>query len=269
MNLAFIKRHYEKILLAVVLLLLVVAVALLPIMIASEQEQIERRYNEITRQPPKPLTNLDLSFAYAALDRTKLTVTPVFADENHKVFSPVKWIKTADGRLVKAGKTAEGAEAVEVVKVTPLYLAITLESVSAATTNYLIKVIKETEESAAKRTSSRYLAVGDKTDLITLREVQGAPDKPTALVVEVNETGERVTITPERGFRRIDGYAVDLRYGPERKFWPNRRKGNTITFANDEFTIAAINMIATNEFEVVLSSKSTGKKTSRTYKAAQ
>lgn len=269
MNLAVIKKHYEKILLAVVLLILVVAVAMLPIMIASEQEQIERRRNEITRIPPRPLTNLSLSVVWAAIERTKAPVTPVFSDEKHNLFSPVKWTKTPDGRWVRMTKAAEGAELIDVVKITPLYLSVTFESLSPATTNYLIKVVKETEESPSKRSVSRYIAVGEKTDLITLREVTGPPDKPTELVVEINETGERVAITPERGFKRVDGYAADLRYGSGGRVWSNRRKGNTIAFAGDEFTITSINAIATNEFEVVLSSKSTGKKTTKRYKVAE
>ncbi len=269
MNLAFVKKHYEKVLLAVVLLILVVAVAMLPVMIASEQEQIEKRRSEITRIPPKPLTNLDLRVAWAAVERTKIPSTPVFSDEKNNTFSPVKWSMTPDGKWRRITKAAEGPELVEIVKVTPLYLSVTFESVSQAMTNYLLKVVKETEESPSKRSVSRYVSVGEKTDFITLREVKGPPDKPTELIVEINETGERVTITPERGFRRVDGYAVDLRYGSGGRVWSNRRKGNTIAFAGDEFTITSINAIATNEFEVVLSSKSTGKKTTKRYKVAE
>lgn len=268
-SLAFVKKHYEKIVLAVVLVGLVVAVALLPIMIASEQEQIEQRRNEITRIPPKPLTNLDLGAAWDLLERTKTPITPVFSDERHNLFSPVRWSKTPDGKWVKMTKAAEGPDLIEIVKVTPLYLSVTLESVSQATTNYLIKVVKETAESPSKRSVSRYLAVGEKTDFVTLREVKGPLEKPTELVIEINETGEIVTITPERGFKRIDGYAVDLRYGPSGRVWSNRRKGDTIAFAGDVFTITSINSVATNEFELVLSSKSTGKKTVKRYKVAE
>ncbi|MCS7338097.1 MAG: hypothetical protein NZ739_07660 [Verrucomicrobiae bacterium] len=269
MSFAVIKKHYEKVLLAFVLLGLVVAVAMLPVMIANEQEQIEHRRGEITRIPPKPLTNLDLSVGLAAIERTKVPLVPVLSDERNNLFSPVKWNRTADGRWQKVTRLAEGPELVEVLKVTPLYLTVTFEGVSQAMTNYLVKVVKETEESPSKRSVSRYVGLGEKTELITLREVKGPADKPTELVVEINETGERVTITPERGFRRVDGYAVDLRYGPSGRVWANRRKGNTIAFGGDEFTITGINAIATNEFEVVLSSRSTGKKTSKRYKAPE
>jgi hypothetical protein len=263
----FIKKHYEKILLAAVLLILVAAVFLILFKISSEQVALERKRSEILHLPVRPLAALNLSGPYAAVERAKLPVNPDFSGKNN-LFNPVPWAKAPDGRLIKIVKVAEGPSVVEVTKVSPLYLSITLDSVGASGSNYLITVVKEAEAFPSKRRTSRYVTVGGKTDFFTLREVKGPPDKPTALVLELNDTGERITITPEQGYKKVDGYTVDLRYEPEKRSWTNRRLTNTLTVGGDEYTISQINLVATNHFEVVLSAKASGKKTTLKYNAA-
>jgi hypothetical protein len=264
----FIKKHYEKILLGAVLLFLVVAVALLPLKIASEQSDLEEKRVRLTILPVKQLTSLDLRVALAALDRTKTPVNSVFSDFKHNLFNPVPWRRTPDGGLRKVEKIAEGPSVVEVTKITPLYLSIALDSVGASGSNYLITVTKETEVSPARRRTSRYVGEGGRTDMFTLKKVNGPADKPTSLVLELNDTGERVTITPDRRYQKIDGYGADLKYEVEKRTWAHRRVGNALSFAGDDYTIAAINLIATNQYEVVLSAKSSGKKTTIKYNAA-
>ena len=56
----FLKKHYEKVLLGVVLLGLAVAVAFLPFKIASEKQTLEDMRNQLIHPKVKPLTNLDL-----------------------------------------------------------------------------------------------------------------------------------------------------------------------------------------------------------------
>ena len=54
----FLKKHYEKVLLSVVLVGLAVAAALLPIKVAAVRETLEqatRRYESRTVKPLKPL----------------------------------------------------------------------------------------------------------------------------------------------------------------------------------------------------------------------
>jgi len=264
----FIKKHYEKILLGAVLLFLVVAVLFILFKISSEQEALEKKRSEILHLPVKSLTNLDLGVPVAALERAKMPVNPVFSAPPHNLFNPVVWRKTPDGRLIKVVKVAEGPTVVEVTKIAPLYLSISLDSVGASGSNYFITVVRETAASPSARKRSRYVAAGGKTDLFTLRDVKGPPAKPTELVLELNDTGERVAITPEQGYKKVDGYTVDLKYEPEKRTWPNRRQGNTLSFAGDDYTVASINLIATNQFEVVLSAKSSGKKTTIKYNAA-
>src|ERR1039458_1853851 len=65
----FLKKHYEKVLLGVVLLGLAVAVAFLPFKIASEKQKLEDMRNQLIHPKVKELTNLDLSLPDAVLKR--------------------------------------------------------------------------------------------------------------------------------------------------------------------------------------------------------
>lgn len=264
----FLKQHYEKVMLGAVLAFLVVAVALLPFKISAEQEALERARQEIIHITPKPLTNLDLSVPQAALARAKAPFTLTLSTPPHNLFNPVQWAKTPDGKLVKIAKGAEGPTAVEITKISPLYMIITFDSVGAAGSNYLIKVRKETELTPSKRDVARYVFPGGKTEVFTLRDVKGPLEKPTALELELNDTGERVTIAPDRPYRRVDGYTADLKYEPEKKFWPNRRVGSVISFGGEDYTISSINLVATDQYELLLSAKSSGKKTTLKFNAA-
>ena len=65
----FLKKHYEKILLGVVLLGLAVAVAFIPFKVASERESLRNKREGLIPRSVKPLTNLDSSLPEAALKR--------------------------------------------------------------------------------------------------------------------------------------------------------------------------------------------------------
>jgi hypothetical protein len=82
------------------------------------------------------------------------------------------------------------------------------------------------------------------------------------------DNGEMVAIAPGKAFQRVDGYSVDLEYKPEGKKWMAKRIGDPLGyFAGDTFTVAGINLVATNQFEVILSSKSSSKKTTIRFSA--
>jgi len=67
------------------------------------------------------------------------------------------------------------------------------------------------------------------------------------VVLELNDTGQRVEVARDQPFRRIDGYMVDLKYAPENKTWTARRVGASPAFNGEEYNIVAI-----TENEVVI-----------------
>jgi len=258
----FIKKHYEKVLLGAVLLGLVVAVILLPFKKVAEEAELEQQRQKILARRPPPLPPLNLSRTEDALKGLQGPASLNFAAP-HNLVNPVPWQKALDGRLIPLRTGREiGPERVEVTKISPLYLIVTLESVGASGSNYLIKIEKETEVISDKRKRSGYVTLNVKPARlpVTLRDVKGPADQPSELVLELDETSERFSVAPGRPYRRVDGYTADLKYEPERLNRTNQRVGAKMSFAGDEFTVAAINLVATNQFEVVLSAKSTGKK---------
>src|SRR5215831_4190175 len=177
-----IKKHYEKILLGIVLVGLVVALGFMPFKIANEKERLNDLTTTIIQHPVKPLTNLDLSIQEATLKRAATPVTLDLATTN-KLFNPMTWQMAPDGRLVRTDKTGPGA--VAVTNIVPLYLKISLDAVTTAadgTPRYLFGVENEAAATPEKRRkTSKSFKPGEKNELFTFEEVKGAPNAPTAV----------------------------------------------------------------------------------------
>jgi len=261
----FLKKHYEKVLLGVVLLGLAVAAAFLPFKIASEKQALEDMRNTLIHPKVKPLTNLDLSLPDKVL---KQVAVPALFDLStpNKLFNPMRWQKAADGHLIKVDATNIGPNAVTVTKTVPLYLKLTLNDVTTTDSGARCKIGVENEAAVnlKDRHKEKYCKLGDKNETFSLRDIKAPPDNPTnfSAVLELNDTGQRVTVAKDQPFRRIDGYMVDLKYAPESKAWTTRRVGAPLSFNGEDYNIVAI-----TENEVVLSAKSNQKKWTIKYKA--
>ena len=201
----------------------------------------------------------------------KALETPLGADFSrpHNLLNPVQWQKGADGKLYKLEKGNEvGPEAAVVVKTTPLYLILTFDSTgpssSGVPSGYLIGIERQAAASATARRKKQTFATLDvkKEDMLTLRQVKGPPENPDELVVELADTGEKVSISKEKPYKRVDGYVADFRYDPEKKSFANRRMGDAVTIAGEAYNIVAI-----TENEVVVSHRLTGKKSTIRKKA--
>lgn len=251
----FLKKHYEKLILGLVLVGLAVAVAFLPFKITGDRQALEEKRNTLTRPKVQPLTNTDLTVSEAALKRVDSRTESDFAPPN-KLFNPMPWQKAADGQLIPATKV--GPMAAVVTNITPLYLRITLDSVipSDSGARYVMFVQREAAPTASLRSRKQtYASLNSKNETFTVVEVRGPAEDPKELVLELNDTGDRVTVSKGKDYQRIDGYTADLRYDPEKKSWNARRVGMTVSFAGEDYNIVAI-----NQNEIVLSAKSNQKK---------
>src|SRR5438477_1726187 len=125
----FLKKHYEKVLLGLVLLGLVAAMTFMLFKIGGDKQKLEDLRNSYIRKTAKPLTNLDLTMPEHALKRVA-TVAVIDFTSTNRLFNPMAWVKTADGRLIPSVQA--GPSALAVSNIIPLYLRITFESVSSA-----------------------------------------------------------------------------------------------------------------------------------------
>jgi len=252
----FIKRNYEKIILSLVLLGLVALLALMPVVIVYDQQQRKDLETKYIPRKPEALPGLDMSRQDKVLERLKAPLDLDFSITN-KLFNPVQWQKGPDGKLVKIVKGTEiGPGAVVVLKITPLYYAITLVMVdtNGLAPRYSVSIEDQTAVILSQRRKRpHYVSKGEsvvdktvagKNEGFTLTDIKGPPENPDALVVKLADTGVTETLSKSQPFRRVDGYTADLKYDPEPKNTSvnaaGLRAGADLKFADDEYNIIAI-----------------------------
>ena len=255
----FLKKHYEKIVLGVVLIGLAVAVAVLPFFISSEKTKLADMKSAVLHPKVKPLTNLDLTVSEQALKRMATPAVIDFGPPN-RLFNPMPWQKAADAHLVL--RESVGPSRVVVTNIVPLYLVLTLDSVTPSDTGpkYVIGIEKQAAATPGQRNKRQSLCSTNpptKNDTFTMLDVKGKPDDPSQIIVQLNDSGDKAVITKDQPFRRVDGYMADLHYDLEKKNWTHRRVNSQppLSLNGEDYNIVAI-----NQNEVVLSAKLNGKK---------
>jgi len=255
----FVKKHYEKIILSAVLLGVIGLLVFLPFVISHDQAEQRENAERVTSPKVEPLPPLDLTRQKNASERLLSPANFDFSTTN-RVFNPMEWKKTANGDLMKVRTGNAIVEAVVVTKITPLYLVITFDSVetNGVVPRYALGVEHQAAASAAqRRKQQRFVSLDDrKKDAFTLMEVKGAPENPSELILKLADSGETVTVSREKPFRRADAFTADLRYDPEKKNFPGRRVGASISFGGQEYIVVAI-----DADEVILSAQSNQKHT--------
>lgn len=253
----FLKKHYEKILLGVVLAGLIGVLVFMLFYIAADKQAMDDAANGLINPSAKALPDLDLTTNSEAMTRLQSPFVLDFETGN-KIFNPFEWVKTPDNALVRKDiKT--GPQVVVVTNIAPLYLVLTLDQVVTNGTDvrYVFGVEKQAAATAAKRRKQQhYASVGDKNDTFTLVDVKGAVENPDAFVLKLLDTGETVTLLPTKPFRRIDAYAADFRYDPEKRVFRGRRVGDKVSFGGTDYVIFEV-----SQNELILSDESNGKKT--------
>ncbi|MEI7729270.1 MAG: hypothetical protein WCO56_06845 [Verrucomicrobiota bacterium] len=260
----FLKRHYEKIILSVVLIGLAAAVAMLPMKIREEKEYLTQKKSTISDKPIKYVP-LDHSSYDKALARATNN-TPVVLNggvSGHNTFNPVLWQVKEDGTLIKIVSPEEsiGLKKLELVSIKPLNYVVAFEKVSGF--SYVMTVFNEAKPKISKRTCYLSKASPKVTGMFSLVEVKGESQNPEALVIEMADTKEQATITTNQPFKRVEMYVADMRYDLEKREFKQQKKGDKIGFAGDIFKIVDI-----KADEVVFFAESSGKTVSVKLKAA-
>ena len=260
----FIKKHYEKILLGGVLLGLFAALLYLPIAIGQDKANLQQIVEGIIKKKPKPLGPLDMSQENTVLDRVQSSYELDFENTN-RLFNPMQWQKTSDGRLIELRSGNEvGPEAVEVTKIVPLYYILRLDSIEPANqfsaARYVVSIERQDAPIAPQRRPRKHwLSVGEKDAELSLMSATGPADSPQ-LTLQLVASGEQVTISKNKLYREVTGYAADLKYPLQNKHWDDQRVGATINLSGNDYKVVVIDVN-----EVVLSAQANQKKTTRPY----
>jgi hypothetical protein len=260
----FVKKHYEKILLSVVLLGLMGVLVYMLYLIPSDRQRLADIRLSIISHAVKPLDPLNLTRETNVSARLQSPYKLDFSTTN-KLFNPLPWQKRADGTLVPVKLGLIGPEAAVVTKITPLCLILTLDSIETNEfgARYVISMERQAAVLPAQRGKRQhYASVGDKNETFSIADVNGSPGDPAQLklILQLTDTGERATLSKDKPFRRTDSYSADLKYDPEGKKWQGQRSGADLKFAGDDNIIVAI-----NQDTVILLARSNQKKTTLTY----
>jgi hypothetical protein len=229
----FLKKHYEKIILCVVLLGLAFAAILMEKRISALNEQVSQPVSEAPRKG-KSLAPLDLSNDMLALAQVT-NPPPVVLSGEHNLFNPVTWKRKSNGELLKILST--GPDALAILNISPLYTIISYEHSSGAG----IYVFTVQTNSRSRTTDHPRIGEKPKSGLYIVRGIEGAPDEPSRLRLEIPQTGEtNVWISKTVPYKRVDGYTVDMQYPPESRNLPKEHVNELITLDNEQYKIVEI-----------------------------
>lgn len=257
----FLKAHYEKIILSVVLLGLVAAAALMPMKVSQEREQEEQRKSVLLPQEVKPLTPIDLTTNSQAVAHAAEPERVVLFGE-HNIFNPVRWQQNSDGSIYRAYDA--GPAALQITGIRPLHLRVEFDQVTGTQEDPRYRLLVLDEVQRGSRATPRDAGVGDRNNMFSIEKIVGEdPLNPEALIVLLAGDKEPVRITKQDPFQRVIGYTADIVHTVEKKKWDGVKVKDELNFGGETYNIVAI-----TPTEVVLSAKSNKKQTVLEFKAA-
>jgi hypothetical protein len=235
----FLKRHYEKIVLCIVLLGLAGAAVWMKGAIDKVQSN-SAPLPEAPRGRGVSLKPVDLSTDIVALAEVT-NPPPIVLSGDHNLFNPVTWKRKSDNTLLKILKS--GAQALTVIDITKLYTVIGFDHASGQGSGVYVMTYQQHSDPAHPAHKNTEYAKKDekmRSGLYILRNVQGDPDNPTALDLELLDTGDTVTVTKDKPYEKVDSYVADLRYEPESKNIPKVHVNDVITLDDVPYKVVEI-----------------------------
>lgn len=242
----FIKKHYEKLVLGVVLLSVAGLAIFLVFAVSQIRSDLESALQQFAGAKQKPLVSENLETNLTALKRVTGRVPVVLAAPDHYTFNPITWARASGGRLEPTRPRPDtGAAGLTYTAAHDLVLEIAFEQVAGTpeALRYQFSVRRDYEKTAnARRAMVESVAVGseNKDQLFRLLDVQGPKEAPTNFVCELIATRETFNLSKGRNFRRTQGYSADLRYEADRRDFPQKRVGDSITLSGAVYKIVAI-----------------------------
>lgn len=234
----FLKSHYEKVVLSVVLLGVAAAALFLTLEVGRVQAGLDEQLQSISARRPKELQPLDLTNNLQVLGRLS-QVPQLELDGPHNTFNPGTWDRAGDQLRRKAGRG--WLDLLEISEIKPLNLIIQFAGVAGLSDSprYQFNVTREYESQISKRRPTiTSLTPGTKNDLFILRDIKGAPSAPSELICELVEDSRLISVTPDQPYVETVGYAADLRY--DGKDLKEKRVDETLNLSGATYKIVAI-----------------------------
>lgn len=237
----FLKKHYEKVVLGIVLLALTGVAIWLPMKIQEDKAQVASLVDK--HGLPRKVAAIEPTDISKAVAIREQTATPPGADfsGDHNLFNSVRWMKTPEGLLEKMSDENYGAKRVTVEKINPLNFTVEYERKTGS--GYQFRVTKESADRPTERRPRPYYATlqSAKNDVFTLKGVNGPEDEPLTFDIEINDTGETIVVPAKAAYTTTNGYSADLSYSLEKKTWKDARVKQELVFANDTNIVVDIN----------------------------
>lgn len=246
----FLKDHYEKLILGLVLIGLAFGAWKVSSITVDEMQDGGVVY-EAKAEPYNTETN------ESALARFTNIATLDFEDA-HQLFNPNVWQRKPDGSFVTGNKL--GAKGVTITDIKPLVFSVTFVDVGSGATPRCSMRINRVNPPDAKggvptAMTSTLMAVGDSNEFFTLKEIN-PPEAPTEAVLEMKGEEQPITIAKGKSYERIEGYIAELRYDVENKTFRNVREKSALVLSGE-----TNNVMGLNAQEVILVNPATSLKT--------
>jgi hypothetical protein len=261
----FLKKHYEKILLSVVLTGLAAVAVILSLYIRDVQEGLDGIAKEVINLSPQPLQPVD----------TKKYTNAVFVVQNppqaelqisNHVFGPVRWVRTPPPEEVLVAERTNsiiGVKALKVTKQAPLYTQVEVVNIAGEATPYRYQLAIERQADPVPANRGRRQENISKTlkgRIFTYKEEHGTGDN-AEVVVEVPGEPDLITVGKSKPYKRVAGYELDAFYPVENGRYPRLREGSKLIVSGITYIIIAI-----REAEIILQDENSGKRYTVPYK---
>lgn len=248
----FLKNHYEKLILGLMLLLMAVGAVMLVLEVGTVQEELDKYKGAVVGHDGKAPPAVDLTNLVKVLKEARNPPQVDFV-KVHKVFNPDAWYVGTNGDLI-AG-TNVGVNALVVLSITPLPLMLDLASVTInerpSVRVNMTRMFAKTPQDQNRKSISMALNVTNAANTIdaarklvlVAREIGGTPEAPT-VSCELTEPGKdslKFMLSKGQGFTHVMDYSAHILYTREtNNVWPKARVGQMLSFAGDTNNVVEI-----------------------------
>lgn len=241
----FLKKHYEKIILSVVLLAVVYFALRLPQEITAARQELISDFEGLKEGATNRVPELDLTVRSQLVRQLSAPATNQFSGP-HNVFNPVQWKAGRDGNPVKVPSPDDVVNQFKITAIRPAKLTVAIEEGAAGVGDSARIKVSVTDQSLMPKTRQRpqirqpKLAVGDANDLFKVIGFKGEPGKITELVLELRKGAKQITLAAGKPYEEIVGYEADAVFELDGKAFKELREGTTVRFDQESYKVIAI-----------------------------